>query len=74
MLNISKLNKCKRYTRNKQNKIEIYIFFYFNENDLYYWKYNETDTLRYGTCSRVDRENIAIKYAYVPKNLLTKVT
>ena len=73
MINISKLNKCKRYTRNKTIKMEIYFFFYFNNNDLYYWKYNEVDTLRYGTCSRVDRENVAIKYAYISKNLLIKV-
>ena len=73
MINISKLNKCKRYTRNKQIKMEIYFFFYFNNNDLYYWKYNEVNTLRYGTCSRVDRENVAIKYAYISKELLTKV-
>ena len=73
MINISKLNKCKRYTRNKTIKMEIYFFFYFNNNDLYYWKYNEVDTLRYGTCSRVDRENVAIKYASISKNLLIKV-
>ena len=73
MINISKLNKCKRYTRNKTIKMEIYFFFYFNNNDLYYWKYNEVDTLRYGTCSRIDRDNVAIKYAYISKELLTKV-
>ena len=73
MINISKLNKCKRYTRNKKNKMEIYFFFYFNENHLYYWKYNEIDKLRYGTCTRVNRENIANKYAYISKELLTKV-
>ena len=73
MINISKLNKCKRYTRNKKIKMEIYFFFYFNNTDLYYWKYNEVNTLRYGTCSRVDRENVAIKYAYISKELLTKV-
>ena len=73
MINISKLNKCKRYSRNKKIKMEIYFFFYFNKNDLYYWKYNEVDTFRYGTCSRVDRENVAIKYAYISKDLLTKV-
>ena len=25
----------------------INVIFYFNDNDLYYWKYNSTDDIRY---------------------------
>ena len=74
MINCSKLNKCKRLIKNKSKKIEIYFFFYFKQNDLYYWKYNEKDDLRYSTCNRPDRvSSINNKYAYISRNLLTKV-
>ena len=74
MLNVSKLNKCKRIIKNKSKKIVIYFFFYFKQNDLYYWKYNDTDDLRYSTCNRPDRvSTINNKYAYISRNLLTKV-
>ena len=75
MLNVSKLNKCKRLIRNKNKlKIEIYFFFYFKQNDLYYWKYNQKDDLRYSTCNRIDRvSSTNNKYAYLSRNLLTKV-
>ena len=74
MLNVSKMNKCKRLIKNKSKKIEIYFFFYFKQNDLYYWKYNESDDLRYSTCNRPDRvSSINNKYAYISRDLLTKV-
>ena len=73
MLNCSKLNKCKRIVRNKNNKVQIYIFFYFNQNDLYYWKYNEQDDIRYSESGRVDRPNAIKKYGFISRNLLTKV-
>ena len=74
MINCSKLNKCKRLIRNKNKKIEIYFFFYFKQNDLYFWKYNEIDDLRYSTCNRPDRvSSTNNKYAYISRNLLTKV-
>ena len=75
MLNISKLNKCKRLIRNKNKlKIEIYFFFYFKQNELYYWKYNEKDNLRYSTCNRPDRvSSTNNKYAYISRELLTKI-
>ena len=73
MINCSKLNKCKRLTRNKNKKIEIHFFFYFKKSDLYYWKYNETDDIRYGEGGRTDRPNSIKKYAYISRNLLTRV-
>ena len=73
MLNVSKLNKCKRLIKNKNKKIEIYFFFYFKQNDLYYWKYNEADDIRYSEGGRVDRPNALNKYAFISRNLLTKV-
>ena len=74
MINCSKLNKCKRLIKNKNKKIQIYFFFYFKKNDLYFWKYNETDDLRYSTCNRPDRiSSTNNKYAYISRNLLTKV-
>ena len=73
MLNVSKLNKCKRLIKNKNKKVEIYFFFYFKKNELYYWKYNELDDIRYGEGGRVDRPNSIKRYAYLSRNLLTKV-
>ena len=73
MLNVSKLNKCKRLIRNKNKKIEIYFFFFFKQDQLYYWKYNEVDDIRYGEGGRVDRPNALKKYAFISRNLLTKV-
>ena len=73
MINCSKLNKCKRLIKNKIKKIEIYFFFYFKQNELNYWKYNETDDIRYGEGGRVDRPNAFKKYAFISRNLLTKV-
>ena len=73
MLNVSKLNKCKRLIKNKSKKIEIYFFFYFKQNDLYYWRYNDTDIIRYAEGGRVDRPHSIQKYAYLSRNLLTKI-
>ena len=73
MLNVSKLNKCKRIIKNKSKTIEIYFFFYFKQNELYYWKYNEIDDIRYGEGGRIDRPNALKKYAFISRNLLTKV-
>ena len=73
MLNVSKLNKCKRLIKNKSKKINIYFFFYFKQNELYYWKYNEIDDIRYGEGGRLDRPHALKKYAYISRNLLTKV-
>ena len=73
MLNVSKLNKCKRLIKNKSKKIEIYFFFYFKQNNLYYWKYNEIDDIRYDVGGRVDRPNALKKYGFIRRDLLTKV-
>ena len=71
MLNVSKLNECKRLCKHENKKIEIYFFFYFENNNLYYWKYNTHDDLRYSICSRPNRINSTVnKYAYISRNLL----
>ena len=73
MLNVSKLNKCKRLSKCQTKKIEIYFFFYFNKIDLYYWKYNGNDEIRHASGGRVDRPNEIMKYAYLSRNILCKV-
>ena len=73
MLNVSKLNKCKRLIRNKNKKIKIFFFFLFKQDQLYFWEYNDTDDIRYGEGGRVDRPNALKKYAFISRNLLTKV-
>ena len=73
MLNVSKLNKCKRLSKCQTKKIEIYFFFYFKKIDLYYWKYNGNDEIRHASGGRVDRPNEIMKYAYLSRNILCKV-
>ena len=73
MINCSKLNKCKRMSKNKQKKIDIYFFFYFEQSNLYYWKYDENADVRYSNGGRVDRPNAIKKYGFISRNLLTKV-
>ena len=73
LLNCSKLNKCKRLIKNKQKKIDIYFFFFFKQSQLYYWKYDEHADIRYSNGGRIDRPNAIMKYAYLNRNLLTKV-
>ena len=62
MLNVSKLNKCKRLIRNKNKKIKIFFFFLFKQDQLYFWEYNDTDDIRYGEGGRVDRSNAFLIY------------
>ena len=46
MISISKINKAKKIIKNKSKNVEIYFFFYYLKNDLYYWKYDEKIILR----------------------------
>ena len=73
MINCSKLNKCKRMSKNKQKKTDVYFFFYFEQSDLFYWKYDEHADIRYSNGGRVDRPNAIKKYGFISRNLLTKV-
>ena len=73
MINCSKLNKCKRMSKNKQKKTDVYFFFYFEQSQLYYWKYDEHADIRYSNGGRIDRPNAIKKYGFISRNLLTKV-
>ena len=71
MISISKLNKTKKIIKTKGNKrIEIYFFFYFTNNDLYFWKYDEKINLRNDNCIYRGETK---KNAYIPIVLLTKI-
>ena len=70
MISVSKINKSKKIIKNKTKKIEIYFFFYFSNNDLYFWKYDEKINLRIDDCNY---RNEIKKNAYINISLLTKV-
>ena len=70
MINISKINVAKKLVKNKDKKFEIYFFFYYLQNDLYYWKYDDTIDLRIDNCCY---RNVRKQYAYIPTKLLTKI-
>ena len=71
MISISKINKAKKLIKNKDKKIEIYFFFYYLQNDLYYWKYDDIIDLRVD--NNCNYRGIRKKYAYIPTHLLIKI-
>ena len=71
MISISKINKAKKIIKNKDKKIEIYFFFYYLQNDLYYWKFDDNIILRID--DNCDYRGIRKKYTYIPTKLLTKI-
>ena len=70
MISISKINKAKKLIKNKFKQVAIYFFFYYLDNDLYYWKYDDKIDLRVDDCYY---RGINKKYAYIPTNLLIKI-
>ena len=70
MISISKINKAKKLVKNKDKKFEIYFFFYYLQNDLYYWKFDDKIVLRLDNCNY---RGIRKQYAYIPTHLLTKI-
>ena len=72
MISISKINKAKRILKNKSiNNVEIYFFFYYLSNELYYWKYDDKIILRID--DNCNYRGIRKSYTYIPTNLLTKI-
>ena len=71
MISISKINKAKKLIKNKDKKIEIYFFFYYLQNDLYYWKFDDNIILRID--DNCNYRGIRKKYAYIDTKLLTKI-
>ena len=71
MISISKINKAKKIIKNKNTKFDVYFFFYYLHNDLYYWKYDEKIILRID--NNCNYRGIRKYYAYIPTNLLTKI-
>ena len=70
MISLSKINKARKLTKTKTNQTEIYIFFYYLNDELYYWKYDDKINLRIDNCTY--RSEIK-KNCYIPINLLTKI-
>ena len=71
MISISKINKAKKLIKNKDKKIEIYFFFYYLQNELYYWKFDDKIDLRIDNCCNY--RNVRKQYTYIPTHLLTKI-
>ena len=71
MISISKINKAKKIIKNKSNNVEIYFFFYYLSNELYYWKYDDKIDLRVD--NNCNYRGIRKQYTYIPTNLLTKI-
>ena len=71
MISISKINKAKKIIKNKNTKINVYFFFYYLHNDLYYWKFDDKINLRVD--DNCNYRGIRKSYAYIPTNLLTKI-
>ena len=71
MISISKINKAKKLVKNKNKNIQIYFFFYYIQNQLYYWKYDDTIILRID--NNCNYRGVRKPYAYIPTNLLTKI-
>ena len=70
MISISKINKAKKLIKNKNKKIDVYFFFYYIQNDLYYWKYDDIVLRVDNNCNY---RGIRKPYTYIPTNLLTKI-
>ena len=68
---ISKINKAKKIIKNKDKKIQIYIFFYYLQNELYFWKYDDKINLRVD--NNCNYRGVRKQYAYIPTILLTKI-
>ena len=71
MISISKINKAKKIIKNKNTKIDIYFFFYYIKDELYYWKYDEKIILRID--NNCNYRGIRKPYTYIPTKLLTKI-
>ena len=71
MISISKINKAHKIRKNKNKHIQIYFFFYYLKNDLYYWKYDDKINLRID--DNCNYRNIRKSYAYIDTKLLTKI-
>ena len=71
MISISKINKAKKLIKNKDKKIEIYFFFYYIKDELFYWKYDDKTILRVD--NNCNYRGIRKPYAYIDTKLLTKI-
>ena len=71
MINISKINVAKKLSKNKNKKIQIYFFFYYLQNELFYWKYNDKIDLRVD--NNCNYRGIRKQYAYIETKMLTKI-
>ena len=71
MISISKINKAKKIIKNKSNNVEIYFFFYYLQNELYYWKFDDKIDLRID--DNCVYRNVRKQYSYIPTKLLTKI-
>ena len=71
MISISKINKAKKLSKNKNKNMQIFFFFYYLENQLYYWKYDDKIILRID--NNCNYRNVRKSYAYIPTILLTKI-
>ena len=71
MISISKINKAKKLVKNKDKKFEIYFFFYYLQNDLYYWKFDDKIDLRVD--NNCNYRNVRKQYTYIPTHLLIKL-
>ena len=71
MISISKINKAKKLIKIKSKQVAIYFFFYYLDNDLYYWKYDNKINLRID--NNCNYRGIQKQYAYIPTNLLTRI-
>ena len=65
------LNLIIKSSKNRNKKIVIYFFFYYLQNDLYYWKYDDTIDLRID--DNCFYRNVRKQYSYIPTKLLTKI-
>ena len=70
MISVSKINKSKKIIKNKVKKVDIYFFFYYTDNNLYFWKYDDNVNLRIDNCNYRGENK---KNAYIPISLLTKI-
>ena len=71
MISISKINKAKKIIKNKNTNIDIYFFFYYIKDELYYWKFDDNINLRVD--DNCNYRGIRKKYAYIPTHLLIKI-
>ena len=71
MISISKINLAKKLVKTKNKNIEIYFFFYYLQNDLYYWKFDDKIDLRVD--NNCNYRNVRKQYTYIPTHLLIKL-